>query len=154
MMTTTSRLLIALALLPVAAVATGPTDSPEQAIQRLEAAYRAKDIEAAVGAKDFRSEARLMLQDLAKEGRPDLSGDAEVLRQTAELLELAYRKEMKESGFPDLAGVECSFAPHEVLTEALVVVHENCRFPDGAITHQRINVAKTSAGWRVLNPLD
>src|SRR5688500_11054611 len=77
------------------------SDTPEAAVLRLEAAYRARDLEAAVKAKDFVAEARLMLQSLASAGpnRPDLSSDREVLNQTAEVLELSFRKSIEKNGF-------------------------------------------------------
>ena len=107
-------------------------DSPEAAVQRLEAAYRAKDIEAAVYAKDFVSEARLMLQKIAgaKPGGEDFSGNPEILRQTAETLELSFRKNIERDGFPDFSEVRCSFEPNEPVHTDLVIVHRTCIFPD------------------------
>jgi hypothetical protein len=131
-------------------------DTPEGAIQRLESAYRAKDLEALVAAKDFRAEARLMLQHLAREqpGSPDMSGDQEVVTKTAEVLELAFRQQITQQGFPDMSQVRCSFAGRQPVTADLVVVQQICTYPDGGKSRQRINVARTASGWRVLNPLD
>jgi hypothetical protein len=134
----------------------GQGDTPEDAVQRLEAAYRGKDLEAAIAAKDFTAEARLMLRNLAHQhpDRPNFSEDPEIVTKTAEVLELGFRQEIKQNGFPDFTGVHCSFDPHETLADDLVVIHETCTFPDGGKTKQRINVARTPHGWRVLNPLD
>jgi hypothetical protein len=152
---TGSAFLIFAALMAAASAPSDQADTPERAIERLEAAYRAKNLEAAIAAKDFPAEARLMLQNLARErGGPDMSKDQEVVTKTAEVLELSYRKQIKQEGFPDLRDARCSFTRRENVRDDLVVVHETCTFPDGAKTRQRINVAKTSRGWRVLNPLD
>jgi hypothetical protein len=93
--------------LVAAATATGPLaaqsydpqadfSTPEGAILMLEDAYRRKDLDAAVAAKDFTAEARLMLSRL----RRGWERDAEVLKRTAEVLELAFRAEKKER-WPD-----------------------------------------------------
>src|SRR4029453_7472664 len=78
--------------------------TPQNAIRSLEAAYINKDIEAAVAAKDFTEEARLMLQNMD----PAFAEDPEMLKKTAELLELSFRKQMTEVGFPDFSGLTCS----------------------------------------------
>jgi hypothetical protein len=79
------------------AVATLDFSTPEGAIKALEAAYISKDIEAAVAAKDFNEEARLMMVRL----HPQYANDSEILSKTAEALELSFRKQMREKGFPD-----------------------------------------------------
>lgn len=124
--------------------------TPEGAILKLEEAYRSKDIEAAVAAKDFVSEARVMLSRLNK----GMDKDAEVLKETAEVLELSFRAEMKKSGFPDFTGLKSRFPSKEKLKdfEGIVAVTEVCTFPDGGTSRQKILVAKTAKGWRVLNP--
>ena len=146
-------------------------DTPESAVARLEAAYRAKDIEAAVAAKDFVAEARLMLRKLDREktatkdfsadpevldktATKDFSADPEVLDKTAEILEITFRKYIEKDGFPEFADLRCSFEPHERVDDDLVIVHEICIFPDGGSSRQRLYVAKSSRGWRVLNPID
>lgn len=131
-------------------------DTPDRAIQRLESAYRAQDLEAAVAAKDFRAEAGLMLQSLAHEqaGTPDMSQDQEVLTKTAEVLELAFRKQITQEGFPDFSHVNCSIARRAKVTDDLVVVHEICTLSDGRRSGQRLNVARTPKGWRVLNVIE
>ena len=126
--------------------------TPEGAILCLEEAYRNKDLEAAVGCKDFKIEAKFMLQKLQKE----LADDAEVLAKTAEVLELGFRSEMKEKGFPDFRGVESSFpqkAPYEG-REDVVQVTEECRSGNGPVTKNILVVAKTATGWKVITVPD
>jgi hypothetical protein len=124
--------------------------TPESAIQSLESAYQAHDVEAAVACKDFRAEAELMLQNV----NPQFADDKEIISQTAEVLELSYRKDIEQNGFPDFAGVKSSFPKTERLNNQLVIVTEVCEYPDGVTMVQRLNVYKTAAGWRVLNALN
>src|ERR1041385_6021697 len=66
---------------------------PEGAILCLEDAYRRKDIEAAVAAKDFKTEARLMLQ------RGELKDviDERLIEKTANILLASYRAHTMQS---------------------------------------------------------
>src|SRR5262245_8527924 len=91
--------------------------TPEGAILCLEDAYRAKDIEAAVRCKDFNMEARLMLEKLPK--LKDAIDD-KLITRTAEVLELAYRKEIEKKGFPDMTDVSSSFPKVEPLRDGIV----------------------------------
>lgn len=126
--------------------------TPEGAILKLEEAYRNKDIEAAVAAKDFTTEAGLMLSDL----KHPLAKDPEVLKKTAETLELAFRAEIKKEGFPDFSDLKSKFAGREKYKDFkdVVVVTEICTFPDGGTSKQRILVACTAKGWGVMHPLE
>ncbi len=124
--------------------------SPEGAILCLEDAYRSKDLAAAVACKDFKIEARLMLDKFEKLPKEQI--DDALVAQTAEVLELAYRKELKEEGFPDMTGVISTFPKKETFKEDVVIVTEVCHYPDSGTSQQKILVAKTANGWRVLNP--
>src|SRR5438132_9165768 len=78
--------------------------TPEGAILCLEDAYRRRDLDAACACKDFLIEAALLLLESA----PESAGDPAVQRQTAEVLQLSYRKEISEN-WPDLEGIESFF---------------------------------------------
>ncbi len=82
--------------------------TPEGAILCLEDAYRRHDIEAAIAAKDFRTEARLMLQ---KTGFKDHVDD-EMVAKTAEALLLSFRAETTAE-WPDFEGLESFFTKRE-----------------------------------------
>ncbi|MBI1850508.1 MAG: hypothetical protein HYR85_09210 [Planctomycetes bacterium] len=123
--------------------------TPEGALLSLEDAYRRKDIEAAVRAKDFRIEARLMLDQMNKVPAEQI--DDELVAKTAEVLELAYREQFEQEGFPNVDGVESTFPKTEPYAKGIVLVTEVCRHPDGGTSTQRILVAETSEGWRVVN---
>jgi hypothetical protein len=135
---------------PQTAVIAHDFATPEGAILCLEDAYRAQDIEKAVACKDFQTEARLMLAKLQK--IPLADADPELIQKTAEVLELGFRKQVRTEGFPNMNGVLSTFPAQEPVHENIVVVTEECRYPDGNTSKQRILVGKTKDGWRVLNP--
>ena len=122
--------------------------TPEGSILCLEDAYRRHDIEAAVAAKDFKTEARLMLQNTGfKE-----SIDDEMIAKIAEALVLSYRAHTT-ARWPNFEGKESFFTKREPHSDKVVVVTEVCRFPDHGFSMQRLLVTETPHGWRVLNPL-
>jgi hypothetical protein len=122
--------------------------TPEGAILCLEDAYRRRDIEAAIAAKDFKTEARLMLQ---KTGFKDHIDD-EMIAKTAEALVASFRAHTTAS-WPDFDGLESFFTKREPHSDKVVLVTEMCRFPDGGFSQQQMLVAETPEGWRVLNPV-
>jgi len=122
--------------------------TPEGAILCLEDAYRRRDIEAAIAAKDFNTEARLMLE---RTGFKDFIDDA-MIAKTAEALTLSFRTHTT-SNWPNFEGLESYFPKKEQQADKLVLVTEVCRFPDGGFSRQQILVAETAQGWRVLNPV-
>ena len=124
------------------------TSTPEGAILCLEEAYRAKGIERAVELKDFEAEAELMLQKV----NPKFQVDKNIVSKTAETLELAFRKEMDVSGFPDFDGVESSFVARKEIREGLVEVTEITKGPDGKKLKDVLLVKKGPNGWRVITP--
>jgi hypothetical protein len=102
--------------------------TPEAALAALEDAYNRKDIEAAVGAKDFTCEAREMLVSLKSFSD---SPDDELVKQTADVLELAFRKQMEVQGFPDFTEIRCKVVSKKKLRDDLVELVEECLFRDG-----------------------
>ena len=63
---------------------------------------------------------------------------------------------MKEKGFPDFSGVYSHFTKTEPYKDYqdIVAVTEVCTFPDGGTSTQKLLVAKTPKGWRVLNVVE
>jgi len=90
---------------------------------------------------------------LRRLGDGKMAGDDAVVAKTAEVLELAYRKELRTRGFPNMDGVTSTFEATQRLTDDRAVVTEVCTYPDGGSSRQKLLVAKTPAGWRVLNPI-
>ena len=121
--------------------------TPEGAILCLEDAYRKRDIEAAVAAKDFRASARRVLEkSKLRAGITD-----EIVGKFAATFEKAFRAETV-SRWSDFDDLESFFPKREVVAEGIVSVTEVCRFPDGFFSHQEILVVETPSGWRVLHP--
>jgi hypothetical protein len=119
----------------------------------MEDAYRSRDVDAVVAAKDFTREAVLMF---SRPPLANLAADAELIAQAASTLELAFRAELSSRGIPDMAGTQSAFsdaAPYSG-TPGVVVVTEFVKYPDGQTSRQDVLVAETSRGWRVLVPLE
>ena len=120
--------------------------TPEDALRRIEDAYRAKDVELAVACKDFDREARLMLDQI----RPGTSSDAELVKSAAQTLEQAYRAEMKKTGLPDMKGVRCTVVKKEPGAGDLVRLTERCVWPGPKDSVETVTVAPSKAGWRLV----
>lgn len=129
--------------------------TPEGAILMLEQAFRRRDLEAAVAAKDFATEAELEFAASGKGG----ASDVDIATRAAEL-ERKFRA-MMQASWPDFSGMESHFVDREPhprppgLTSAreLAVVREINRYRQGGSSEHRILVAEGARGWRVLNPL-
>ena len=129
-----------------------PCATPEDAILALEEAYRNKDIAAAVSAKDFMIEARLMLEGIRRE-KNEGPVAPNLIPLTAEVLELSFRDYHARKGFPDVTGVVSTFPKKEEIEPGIWAITEVCTWPDGESVAQKILVAQTERGWKVLNPL-
>jgi hypothetical protein len=120
--------------------------TPEGAILCLEKAYRDRDIEAAVSAKDFKTEAGFLLRNSKFK---DFAEDDEMVDSAAKLLELSFREHTLRE-WPSFEGLESFFPRRTVRGDGIVLVTEVCRFPDGGFSQQEILVAETANGWRVV----
>jgi hypothetical protein len=121
--------------------------TPEAALAALEDAYNRKDIEAAVAAKDFSFEAREMLISLKSLSSP-LPED--IVKQTADVLELAFRKQVEVQGFPDFTQLRCRVVSKKELRDNVVELVEECRFPDGGTSRQVMHAYRNESGWRIV----
>lgn len=121
--------------------------TPEGAILCLEDAYRKRDIEAAVAAKDIQTEARRMIERHPK-FRAVITD--EIVAEFAGILEKAFRAETVNR-WPEFDKLESFFPKREAIAEGIVSVTEVCRFPDGFFSRQEMLVVETPAGWRVLH---
>jgi hypothetical protein len=121
-------------------------DKPEDAIRALEDAYVRRDANAAVAARDFVEEAKRMLVKIDAK----LASEPDILKQTAEVLELGYRKELKDSTFRRFSGVSCTITRIVPVEDSLVKVLEDCTMKNGTISKEQLFVARTTNGWRVI----
>ncbi|MDH4319202.1 MAG: hypothetical protein OEV64_12480 [Desulfobulbaceae bacterium] len=122
-------------------------NTPEGAILCLEEAYRQGDRDGVLAAKDFVTEARLMLE---RAGLHDKI-DEEMLGKASATLVDSFKSHLAKK-WPDFKGVESFFLRREVYCDKVVVVTEACRLSNGEFSQQRILVSETEQGWRVLNP--
>jgi hypothetical protein len=120
--------------------------TPEGAILRLEEAYRRHDLEAAVACRDFGTEARLWLQ---KNETPPWA-QTEMLPALTQTMEELYRKHMAEFWPSDWGRAKSYFPRRDPYAEKIVAVSEVTIGPDGSLLRQRILVAETPQGWRVV----
>jgi hypothetical protein len=120
--------------------------TPERAVQSLEDAWRANDIEKAVRCKDFRAEAEQILREEPREVRVE-----HIIMQTAQVLENGYRAEIKKSGFPNMKGVTSTFSEKRELSPDRVELTEVFRFPDGSTHTGKVQVRRSKDGWRVIS---
>jgi hypothetical protein len=120
--------------------------TPEDAVRALEQAYIQKSADAVVAALDFVEGGRQLLQ----ETNPALANDAESIKQTAAVLELSFRDELRAKGFPDFSKLKCSFVGKAQLSPGLIKLTEQCVFPEGGKSVQDLIVMKRDLGWRVV----
>jgi hypothetical protein len=136
----------ALAVAPLANA--GGLGTPEDAVRALERAYTQKNVEAAVAVLDFVEEGRQMLQ----ETNPVAANDPEIIKQTAEALELEFRNDLRTNGFPDFGNVSCTFAGKQQIAPGLVKLSEQCVAVDGTRFIEKRIVMQKEVGWRVVLP--
>jgi len=120
--------------------------TPEDAVRALEQAYIQRSADAVVAALDFVEGGRQLLQ----ETNPALANDPDSIKQTAEVLELSFRDELRTKGFPDFGRLKCSFVGKAQLSPGLIRLTEQCVFPEGGKSVQDLIVMKRELGWRVV----
>jgi hypothetical protein len=137
---------LVLGVITASIVSAGGSDTPEDAVRKLERAYIAKNADDAVAALDFMEEGRQILQ----ETNPALANDPETIQQSAAALELSFRNELRAKGFPDFLGAKCSFVGKTQIGHGLIRVSEQCEFPNGRKWVQDLIVMQRDLGWRVV----
>lgn len=120
--------------------------TPQKALLALEQAYRDRDIEAAVAAKNFRYEATAMLENLKSVRNPEPN----LVQQAAHVLELAFRQDINENGFPPMAGVNSRILETKQLAPDLVEITEELTYSDGYVSRETVNVARSGLRWGIV----
>jgi hypothetical protein len=137
--------LVALSMEGSASAATLAT--PEEAVRAMEAAYASGDADAAVATRDFAEEARrIYLQ-----ANPAFLAEGDILKETARVLELGYRKDLREKVFPLFKHVTCVITQVTYLEADLANVSEDCTISGKAISKEHLHVFKSALGWRVVH---
>jgi hypothetical protein len=116
------------------------------ALDSLENAYRQKDIEAAVQLKDFESEAKLMSGEL-------IGKDKDVLASVTEVLELSFRKDIQENGFPNFDNIKCQVVS-EIPAGEYYHLTEECTLADGSKISQILIASNIGGKWRIVGLLE
>ena len=124
--------------------------TPTAALESLEAAYAAKNIEAAIAARDFDAEAREVMHAMELEN-PNFKADEDMTRRLHRELEAGYRAEIAAKGFPDKSTLRCGYAEQPPKRAGLVPVKESCVAPDGTRSEETDFAVQTSAGWKIIS---
>ena len=82
---------------------------------------------------------------------PEFAKDEQIIVQTTEVLELGFRAEMKQNGFPDFRGVTSTLQNKKPFRNRsdIVEMTETC-VSDGGSTTNQVILAKTEPGWRMV----
>jgi len=121
--------------------------TPEGAILCLEDAYRRRDVEAAVACRDFTTEAKIWLLE---RGNLNKQKKAEMLPEVTGTMEKACRNGMAKNWAVDWERAKSYFRNRGPYGDGMVAVSEVTSVPDGSLLQQRILVAETAKGWRVV----
>jgi hypothetical protein len=83
---------------------------------------------------------------------PEFAKDEEIIAQTTEVLELGFRAEMKQEGFPDFHGITSTFQNKKPFRNRsdIVEMTETCVSDGGSTTTNQVIMAKTEPGWRMV----
>ncbi|TRW22375.1 hypothetical protein FMM05_17875 [Flavobacterium zepuense] len=120
-------------------------DTPENAILSLEKAYSDKDLENVLNSKDFKTEAKLILEQ--SNFKDDIS--AELIDETARLGKLLLIKALQENGFPDFSNLKCEFYNLQRFRDNIYVIEEKITYPDDSVHTTRIFLTVTDDVWKV-----
>jgi len=125
--------------------------SPRAALRTLEDAYTAKDLEAAMAAKDFRYEAEDMLAALARANGVKQQSSDELSIELEGILRLRFRQHALEQGFPDFRTYDCTIVEEIPVSQHLVRLVEECvRKADGHRTRQVLHAFNRANEWKIV----
>ena len=118
--------------------------TPEGAIIKIEDYYSEKNLDGVLSCKDFLKEAENILSDR------DITIPEELKSEIAEILELAFYRDLKESGFPCFKNIERSFNIKKEKKD-LLLIEEKVIYKDGKFTINNLWVGFNNNEWKVLN---
>ncbi|MNR28778.1 hypothetical protein D3C85_1461200 [compost metagenome] len=117
--------------------------TPEQAIISLETAFSKKDIVNAVASKDFKAEAKIVLQ------RTNVEINEETVDLTAKLLELSLVEYILENGFPDYSKVKRQFSELSKTDDDMYYIEETLIYENGQTYSNIVFMTVENKKWRV-----
>jgi len=118
-------------------------NTPEQAIISLENAFSNKDILNVVASKNFKAEAKIVLQ------RTNVELDEETIDLTAKLLELSLVEYILNNGFPDFSMVKRQFSELSEIDDDLYFIEETLIYEDGKTYSNIIFLTVEDNKWKV-----
>lgn len=121
-------------------------DTPENAVLSLEKAYALKDLKTIIASKDFKAEAKILLQK-AKYNY-DLN-DRKLIEETAKLLEIALIKNLQENGYPNFDNAISDFSEIEIVEGELYCFYEKITYPDSTSFVNKIFLTNMRDIWKV-----
>jgi len=124
--------------------------TPEGAILCFENASLANDIDAAVACRDFATEAKLWLKE---RGDFDEELQRDALPEMTKTMERTFRESQAKHPRVGWDSAQSYFVKREQYGPGLAAIGEITVGPDGSFFRQRILVAETLTGWRVVCPL-
>ena len=121
-------------------------NTPENAVISLEKAYSLKDLKNIIASKNFKAEAKILLQ--RAKYNYDLN-DNKLIEETAKLLELELIKNLQENGYPNFDGAIRDFSKIEMEEGDLYSFYEKITYPDSTNFVNKIFLTNVSNIWKV-----
>jgi hypothetical protein len=116
----------------------------------MENCLRQLNVEEAAACRDFVAEAKLWLQE---KGHLSQEMKEQLLPETVRSMEKAFRDSLTKKPAVDWARAKSYFLKHEPFSPGLTVVSKFSHLPDGNLIPQRVLVAKSDTGWKVVKHL-
>jgi hypothetical protein len=124
--------------------------TPARALSTLESAYARKDLKGVLAAKDFHFEGREMLLAIAARNKWKEPPDEKMIAQAAEVLELAFQKEISSKGFPDMSTRRCKVVSEQAIRPDVARMVEECVHKDGSTSRETVHAVRSKGGWRIV----
>ncbi|MFW0739950.1 hypothetical protein [Flavobacterium sp. T12S277] len=119
-------------------------DTPEQAIISLENAYSEMDIVNVIASKDFKAEAKIILQ------RNDIVLTEDTITETAKLLELSLIENIQNNNFPDFTNVNRQFSEIREINDNLYFLEETLIYENGETYSNIVFLTVKDKRWKVV----
>jgi len=121
-------------------------NSAIRAIVSLETAYTNKDIDAILASKDFKTEAKLILEQALYKYDVD---NPVIINETANLLEISLIQNLKENGYPNFNNVRRKFSELNKVNEDIYSIEEKLFFPNNVNYINKIYLSYRDNIWKV-----
>lgn len=117
--------------------------TPEEAIISLEKAYSNEDLQKIIDSKDFKTEARLLLEQTSIEITDD------IIEEVSKLLELKLVENLQENGFPNFEEARREFSELNHLKDNIFFIEERIFYPDNTSFVSKLFLSNNNDLWKV-----